>query len=162
LCLGALDSPSATAVREWIDVETRHRRYNSFNLFYADRERAFVSSWNGALETLELAPGKMTLSNDHGPGELQLPEFEQLDMSRPRAELRRDLIAILGSHAPRANDFRVCKHGSVHGTVSSSLFNLDAAGQVTFEYAGGPPCRTPFLGFELQSRSRPAIPGRRV
>jgi uncharacterized protein with NRDE domain len=157
LCRAALAQFDALAVRDLVEAETRRRRYNSFNLFFADRSRAYVASWNGSLTTVELAPGLHTLSNEHALGELVLPELARVDWhAASRLALRSQLIEVLRSHTPH-DGFTVCKHGEQHGTVSASLISIvtesvatqAGGGRVLLEHAPGPPCRTPFVAHEL-------------
>ena len=155
LCRATLALRDARAVRLFVEGETRRRRYNSFNLFFADSARAFVASWNGSLETTELAPGAHTLSNEHALGELVLPELSGVDWRAPTLEaLRSRLVEALSSHTPYGG-FTVCKHGEMHGTVSASLITVvtpevDSIGRrVLLEHAPGPPCRTPFVAYDL-------------
>ena len=51
---------------------------------------------------------------------------------------------VLGDH-----EYGVCVHGDGFGTRSSSLVHVAEAG-VTYEFADGPPCRTPFERVEGQ------------
>lgn len=148
LCLEALEQGRAVAVREWIEAAVRTTRYNSFNLFYADARAAFVSSWNGTLHTQVLTGGTHALSNLHGLGALQIPEFNAPIADEPA--LRAGFIDILASHEPRdARDFRICKHGARYGTVSSSLLYTDTDGSAVLEHADGPPCTTAYRTFRL-------------
>jgi uncharacterized protein with NRDE domain len=151
LCRAALEQPDAAAVRRFVADATRRQPYNSFNLFWADRDRAGVSSWNGRLVHVDLEPGVHALSNQHGPGELRLGELDGLDWSLPPPALRAALRSLLADHAGRGPDgFRVCKHGELYGTVSSSLITVAAPPHaVRLEYAPGPPCATAWTTHEL-------------
>ncbi|MFQ5600721.1 MAG: NRDE family protein [Candidatus Krumholzibacteriia bacterium] len=145
LCRTALAQPDAHAVRRHLESELERTRYNSFNLFYADDRAAFISSWNGELHTIELGRGAHVLSNEHGLGELYVPELDRLQDAATLATLRCELVAILGSHDTRdANGFMICKHGERYGTVSSSLIFRSRTGDFVFEHASGPPCTTGF------------------
>lgn len=152
LCREALQQPDARAVESWLVREVRRQRYNSFNLFYADRDRAFVSSWNGDFESRSLEPGLHTLSNLHALDELELVELRVPGApDESVGDLRRRLRAVLGSHDRRdAAGFEVCKHGAHYGTVSSSLFFVPAAAAAWMEHAEGLPCTAVFerYGFE--------------
>jgi uncharacterized protein with NRDE domain len=154
LCRAALEHADAAAVQRFVAGETRRARYNSFNLLVADGDRAGVSCWNGRLAHVDLEPGVHALSNEHGPGELRIPELDRLDWSRPEDELRDALRRLLADHTPRdAGGFRLCKHGERYGTVSSSLVTTTPSGPVRLDHAAGPPCTTPWTIHELQ---RPA------
>lgn len=153
LCRDALAQADAQHVRRFLELELDRRRYNSFNLFYADRTHAYVSSWNGDLHTQPLRRGVHVLSNEHALGTLRLRELESMP-STGFAEMRTALVAILSSHDPRDRDgFRICKHGESYGTVSASLIYPAAGGELALEYAPGPPCETPFAVSRLSVRS---------
>lgn len=151
LCRAALEQPDAAAVRRFVAGATRRQRFNSFNLFWADRDRAGVSTWNGRLVHVDLEPGVHALSNQHGPGELRLDELDGLDWSLPQPALRAALRSLLADHAGRGPEgFRICKHGERYGTVSSSLITVGAPPHaVRLEYAPGPPCTTAWAAHEL-------------
>jgi len=150
VCREALEQPNVEAVRRWLENAVRSRRYNSFNLFYADPHAAYVSSWNGALRSQRLDAGVHVLSNLHPLGVLDLPELRQLPENA--AALRARLLQVLASHEPRdVDDFRICKHGANYGTVSSSLLYLTLDGGAVLEHAAGAPCRTAFQRLEFRA-----------
>jgi uncharacterized protein with NRDE domain len=145
LCETALAQADAGALLGWLETETAHQHYNSFNLFFADRRQAWVASWNGRLQSVELAPGAHVLSNEHGLDALALPELERLDWQQPQAGLDTALAAILASHHERdAGGWSICKHGARYGTVCSSRVVLPDTGPGWLDWAPGPPCRTAF------------------
>jgi hypothetical protein len=153
LCRMVLSTRGTLALQRDLEPELSKHRYNSFNLFYADDESAYVSSWNGDLHTERLEPGTYVLSNEHGLGELVVPELAALPHAA--APLRRSLVEILASHRPRdADGFRICKHGERSGTVSASLIYRDGYDFV-LEHAPGPPCVTRFTAHRI--RALPAI-----
>ena len=143
LCQEILSQPDTSAVQRCLEAAVRAEPYNSFNLFFADPDGAYLASWNGRLRTQRLGTGTHVLSNLHGLGELPVPELAQAPASGPA--LRGQLLAILASHLPRSADgFRICKHDDTYGTVSASLFYRRSDGSTLFEHAGGAPCVTPF------------------
>ena len=156
VCRLALEQDDAAGVQRFLEAETRARRYNSFNLLHADRERALVSCWNGKLTTVELRAGVAVLTNEHGPGELTPPAVEALQDERGGIDvLRESLRRFLGRHAPEsAGGLVICKHGDTYGTVSSSLVFLPESTPGWLEHAPGPACRTPFTVHTLHDRAR--------
>ena len=150
LCRGALTRTSANAVRDWIEDEVRSRRYNSFNLFYADARATYVASWNGTLNNQSLGAGVHVLSNLHPLGELDIPEVRELPDDAAAVRVR--FVEVLASHRARdARNFRICKHGTRYGTVSSSLLYSTVGGGAVLEHAAGAPCRTAFETFQLDA-----------
>lgn len=151
LCRRALEQPDAASVHEFLKGATADRRTNSFNLFFADRRRAVVTSWNGALATLELQPGIYVLSNEHGFGEVEAPRFAALVDERIELVALRDALrSFLVQHEPEPRSgLVICKHGKLHGTVSSTLVFLPRDGPAWIEHAPGPPCRTAFTRYAL-------------
>lgn len=149
LCREALEQASVAQVGAFLSQAVRAEPYNSFNLVYADPETVCLSSWNGKLETRSLPRGTHVLSNEHGLGELSLPELELPAPTRPDAARQR-LLEILASHDVRdARGFRICKHGDLYGTVSSTLLFRDPSGKTWLEHAPGPPCRTAYVRHDL-------------
>ena len=150
LCHSVLAQPGAVAARSWIEAEVQARTYNGFNLLIADRDTAFVASWNGRLSIVPLAPGLHVLTNDDDLDVLSLPSIRTLPWPAPVATLRAALAAFLARHAPEPDqDLVVCKHGAAHGTVSSSLVFLPRTGLPWLEHAPGPACRTAFVAHRL-------------
>jgi uncharacterized protein with NRDE domain len=156
LCRLALEQPDAAAVRRFLIAETRARTYNSFNLLHADREQAWVTSWNGTLRITELHPGVAVLSNDHALGEVAPPALAALQDDGGAVErLRETLQSFAARHDPEPESgLVICKHGATHGTVSSSLVFLPASAPAWIEYAAGPPCRAGFEIHALPSTAR--------
>jgi len=156
LCRLALEQPDAAAVQRFLVAETGARAYNSFNLLHADRDRAWVTSWNGTLQSTELRPGVAVLSNEHALGEVVSPGLAVLqDAGGALAELREALQSFAARHEPEPESgLVICKHGATHGTVSSSLVFVPASAAAWIEYAAGPPCCTGFAIHTLHSTGR--------
>ena len=144
LCCEILALPTVGAAESFLAAAEARDRYNSFNLLVADRDEVALLAWNGEARTTRLGPGMYVLSNEHTLGELEVPELDR-SSGLHGAELRELLIEVLGSHVRRdERGFRLCKHGDVYGTVSSSLLHRRRDGSMLFEHAPGPPCTTPF------------------
>ena len=143
LCLDALRMGSAQEAADWVRDEVLTCRYAPFTLFLADARGAFAAYWDGRVRVEELFPGWHVLT--HGDVD---------DPFDPRAELLHtalrlspprqleDLVPLLSGHeGARA----VCLHEEPHGTVSSSLVQVDwAPGAARYLHAAGKPCSTPY------------------
>lgn len=152
LPLAAMGLDSASAVRRMLEAKLAAARFNSFNLFVADPQEAWVASWNGKLDFVDLAPGTYVLTNAHGLGELSVPEFHGLPWSQaPWEQLQGRLLQILGDHASRdENDYPICKHGATYGTVSSTLLYPRSQGGWEMRFSSGNPCSAGFLQYYLE------------
>ena len=143
LCLDALRMNSAQEVVDWVKDEVLTCRYAPFTLFVADQRGAFAAYWDGRMRIEELFQGWHVFT--HGDVD---------DPFDPRAELvhtglrlappkqAEDLVPILSTHeGSRA----VCLHSEGHGTVSSSLLQVDwGTGTARYLHSPGKPCNTPF------------------
>lgn len=143
LCLDALRLDTAVQVVEWVKDEVLTCRYAPFTLFVADARGVFAAYWDGRIRVEELFPGWHVLT--HGDVDDPFdPRSElvhtNLRLSPPRKA--EDLAPTLGSHeGARA----VCLHADPHGTVSSSLVELDwTSGATRYLHAPGKPCSTPY------------------
>ena len=149
LCREILSLPTVAASESFLAAAHERDHYNSFNLLVADPGEVALLSWNGESRTTRLGPGMHVLSNEHILGELEVPELDR-SSGLHGAKLRELLVEVLGSHIRRdERGFRLCKHGDVYGTVSSSLLHRGRDGSLLFEHAPGPPCTTPFLAHRL-------------
>jgi len=143
LCLDALRLDAAAQVVDWVSEEVLTCRYAPFTLFVADARGAFAAYWDGRMRVEELLPGWHVFT--HGDVDDPFdPRSELVHTNLRLAPARRpeDLVALLGSHeGARA----VCLHADPHGTVSSSLVQLDWGSRATrYLHAPGKPCSTPF------------------
>jgi len=155
LPLAALAMRSATEVLSMLKVRTAETLFNSFNLFCADREHAWVARWDGSLQVTKLSPGAFVLTNSHNLDELQVPEFHALPWRAADAPKLRDAMqALLGDHAGRdATGYPLCKHGARYGTVSSSVFFPTGKSTWEMAFSSGNPCTTPFLKYYLDGEA---------
>jgi uncharacterized protein with NRDE domain len=152
LARDALSLDSEAAIRRQLERHVAENDYNGFNMFCADRSHAWVASWNGSLDVVDLQPGAFVLTNAHDLDELPVPEFAQLPWGRATwPELRRWLHALLGDHTTRNGDeTALCKHGDTYGTVSAALVHPQPDGGWQMDFAAGNPCTTPFLEYHLK------------
>ena len=155
LPFAALELRSALAVRRMLEKRTSEAHFNSFNLFCADNEHAWVASWNGVLQVTSLEPGAYVLTNSHDLDELAVPEFEALSRAASAGTVLRDsLQELLGNHDGRdADGYPLCKHGEQYGAVSATVFTSDGRGGWQMRFSAGNPCRTPFLQYYLDGET---------
>jgi uncharacterized protein with NRDE domain len=161
LCLDLLCQTSATAARDILLAEGRAQPYNSFYMFWADAEHAYVAYNEGAITICELQPGRYLLTNS------SLIDLSQL-VPEGLADLLRDsdlgsletllstLEAVCKTHqeiervVDPPNEDRgnraICVHASeLYGTVSSSLLAIGREWSMSrYLHAEGAPCCTPY------------------
>ncbi|QDX41239.1 NRDE family protein [Salarchaeum sp. JOR-1] len=139
----ALGAESATAARDRVRAELDAREYDGFNLVLADADDAYRLSWDGTLTAERLDPGvHVVVNTGYAPPE--------------RAPAVRDALPAAGRDADdwlegvktvlRDHDVGACVHHEDRGfgTRSSSLVRISDGGDVRFDYADGPPCRTEY------------------
>jgi uncharacterized protein with NRDE domain len=151
LARAALGHRAAETVRRCLEDAVATKGFNGFNLFCADRRHAWVASWNGRLQFVDLQPGAYVLTNSHDLDALPVPEFVSLPWGQQAwPTLRQQLQRLLGDHTPRDGEATaLCKHGETYGTVSSALFFPRRDGGWHLDFAAGTPCTTPFQPFHL-------------
>jgi uncharacterized protein with NRDE domain len=143
LCLDVLKMSSAQEAVDWVKDEVLTCRYAPFSLFVADRNAAFVVSWDGATRAEQLFPGWHVITH----GDVDDPFDARAELVHTNLRLApprtaEALVPLLSSHdGSRA----VCLHSEPHGTVSSSLVHVDWESGVTrYLHAAGKPCATPY------------------
>jgi uncharacterized protein with NRDE domain len=167
LVLEALAAESAADAAAEV-LETPPGAYNPFNLFVADRERAFAITYAAAAKCIELTPGAHVIGNAdlaaQPPAKLtRLAErAARLTATGGDALLER-LADLCRSHdGDGAPTDAACVHAGRYGTRSSTLLRLaDADAESQLLYADGAPCRTPYEDFtpllrELRCGASPA------
>lgn len=161
LCLDLLCQNDANAARDVLVAEGRARSYNSFYVFWADVEHAYMAYNEGDITIRALDPGRYMLTNS-----------SLIDLSRVTPAGLADLLAkpapgsldaLLGTlqevcknHqemtwvADPPNEHRgnraICVHAAEqYGTVSSSLLAIGREWSTSrYLHAEGPPCHTPY------------------
>jgi uncharacterized protein with NRDE domain len=155
LCRDALTLQRAEEVRTFLEREVGgRRRYNPFNLLYADGRRAYASSYEEILETKPLSEGLHVLTNGD-VDDLSLPRLrrarELMEGKREEAltgrvqEVLKRLEGVLSRHEENPEE-SLCIHGGAAGTRSSTLLALPEGGVKggLFCHAEGPPCTAPY------------------
>ena len=148
--LGASGAAEAAAAA----LETQPGAYNPFNLFVADRERAFAITYGEAPKCIELAPGAHVIGNadldaEPSPKVARLADRAARLANAPGAWLLERLAELCRGHdgggAPTDD---ACVHAGSYGTRSSTLLRLaEAASENALLYADGAPCRTAYQDF---------------
>ncbi len=163
LCLDALAAGNLDAALGAVEGQDLGR-YQSFNLFLADRGRALVidNASGGRARVTELDRGLSVLTgldvNDPRCPRLAsaVPRFEEVaalvESGCDSEAIREAVAAALGDHGPTADPAghdpfaRLCVHAEGFGTRSASLLIVRDDGAVEFFHADGPPCRTELRG----------------
>ncbi len=153
LVMEALAAGSAEAAARAVERQDGST-YNPFNLFLADRERAFAVTCGTRMRTLPLDPGLHVVGN----APLDGPEVAKVERLRKRAEraasaapdrLLDELSSVCSGHEGGAEPLEdACVHAGPYGTRSSTLLRLaeDDRGSA-LRYADGPPCTTAYGDF---------------
>jgi len=153
LVLDALGAASAADAAAAV-LETTPGAYNPFNLFVADRERAFAITYAAVPKCIELEPGPHVIGN----ADLDAPPPPKVARLADRAarlataagdSLLERLAELCRGHdggGPPTDD--ACVHAGSYGTRSSTLLRLaEAPSESELRYADGAPCRTAYRDF---------------
>jgi len=148
--LGASCAAEAAATA----LETPPGAYNPFNLFVADRERAFAITYGAAPKCLELPAGPHVIGNADldappPPKVARLAERAARIAKAPGDRLLEQLAELCRGHdGGGAPSDDACVHAGSYGTRSSTLLRLaEAASASELLYADGAPCRTAYQDF---------------
>lgn len=157
----ALAQETAEAAVRFVERDLDTRSYEGFNLVVADATAAILIEWDGSRRLRHFEPGIHVVVNTGADGAFAIPETrpetarEQADNAEAvRATLQPEPgeggVAWLDRAATVISDheYGVCVHRDNFGTRSSSLLRLGE--ERVYEFADGPPCRTPFERVEGQ------------
>lgn len=146
----ALDAPNWESAIELVQRQVAAARYGGFQLVLADGERVVILRHRrSTLEVREWSAPVLVVTNEHGPGELEVPGLSAAAVPGLPAAVRfQRLLHVLrdpggpGRHA-------VCKAGGEYGTVSSSILMLprDVPRGLCWWYAPGSPDRTEYRNY---------------
>lgn len=141
LVVGALRAGDPESARTLVEREVATHDYAGFNLVLASAERAYLLQWDGDLRADALDPGVTVVTTTGTP-----------DAAGRRERVRNALTHRLPGSAAgfrgrakrvlAAGDVGACLHGHGYGTRSSSVITVGDA--IRYEFADGPPCRTPY------------------
>lgn len=146
----ALDQPDLDAALAAVCARVAAQPHAGFQLVLADAARVVVLRHDGGhLERVEWMDRVLTISNEHGPGQLRLRRLPTalrtgLDLDQ-RLDALADVLRDPGDDAHHA----VLKRGSGYGTRSSSLIAVPAAdpAALRWRYAPGPPDSTAYRNY---------------
>lgn len=139
LALEALGCRTLADVERLVRARTSERPVGGMNLVAVAGGEGICAHWDGSLRVARLGRGPHVVSSDWDADDARLPErlaFERHFAGATGPPSVEQLVAFLSSHD---GDRPVCKHGTVFGTVSSTIY---AGGSLL--HAEGPPCSTPF------------------
>ena len=155
----ALEAESAEVAARHVERAVEADEYEGFNLVVADERAAILLEWDGQLRVRNLDPGVHVVMNTGAIGDVDIPESwpERGERQAANGRAVREALQpepgegsdewldraaeVLGDH-----EYGVCVHHEEFGfgTRSSSLVSIDGDGTGTYDFADGPPCRTPF------------------
>jgi uncharacterized protein with NRDE domain len=148
--LGAASAAEAAAAA----LETPPGAYNPFNLFVADRERAFAITYGVTPKCIELAPGPHVIGNAElgakPPTKVaRLADRAARLATAPGVALLEGLAEVCRGHDGGGGPTdAACVHAGSYGTRSSTLLRLaETASENELLYADGAPCRTAYQDF---------------
>jgi uncharacterized protein with NRDE domain len=159
LCRDALGHETAKNAADWVLATLSQHEYAGFNLVLLSSTEAWIIEAADSTAARRLDPGIHSVSN--GP-------FHSSD--KPRVKLAQSLVKQMvdeeldwRGYLPRAkqicavhatdNSPGMCLGGEKWGTVGSTIAALTSnPGDSSYEYAPGPPCRTPYTDYSEQFR----------
>lgn len=138
----ALDAVSVADGLAAVERTVREAPHGGFQLAVCDGTRTFVLVHRaGRIDVLAWANPVLVMTNEHGPGSLQLPLIAPAMDPELSVEQRLDRIATALRDRGESSGHAVLKKGTRHGTVSSSLVAVHGTDpkQLVWRYASGPP-----------------------
>lgn len=151
----ALDAPSAEDATRLVERELDRHRYDGFNLVAADANAAVLVESGGFRRITTLEPGVHVVANVGANGRYTIPaghreagERQAANADAVRTTLQPEPGETSGEWVGRArsvlgdHEYGVCVHRDQFGTRSASVVTVGE--HVSYEYADGPPCETPF------------------
>jgi uncharacterized protein with NRDE domain len=161
LCVDLLCQRDARAARDILVTEARTHLYNSFYIFWADSEHAYVAHNEGNITLRALQPGRYLLTNSSlidlsrltpaGLGDLLTnPHPESLDATLARLQAvcktHHEIDRVVDPPNEHRGNRAICVHASdQYGTVSSSLLAIGHDWSTNrYLHAEGAPCCTPY------------------
>ncbi|MFQ5417660.1 MAG: NRDE family protein [Myxococcota bacterium] len=140
--------------------------YNPFNLLVADREDAFLVTYDGSARQIVLQPGAHVVGNTD-PQAPRSPKLSALDRAVAVAaaaapeRVLDELAAICRGHGGNGDVLGdACVHAGEYGTRSSTLLCLaDDHDDSVFRYADGAPCGNAYRDYTPLLRDLRRDPG---
>ncbi len=146
----ALDQRDLDAAVAAVRARVREHAHAGFQLVLADAQRTIVLRHaGGELQRTDWSPPALVVTNEHGPGELDLPGLPRALQAGLDPGRRLDALAVVLADRGGDGRYAVCKRGEGYGTVSSSLLAVPAGAPtgLLWRFAGGPPDTTPFRNY---------------
>lgn len=138
--------PAAVALLTEVDADS----YGAFNLLLVDAAAAYVATNYPSQHIDQLNDPLIALGNEPlgGGGERTTAALQALEpaLGGGDAEMPTALARLLADHRG-ADPF--CRHFGPFGTVSSTICELRGGRLMSYLFAPGPPCRTPFTPVPL-------------
>lgn len=146
----AVDAGSIDAGVRAVEAAVAARPYGGFQLVLADARRTVVLRRCGeAIQLVEWERDVLVVTNEHGPGELELPGLDAAIAPRPTPQQQLDALAPLLLLRGGDGTHPVLKKGAAYGTVSASLLAAPASDplQLVWRFAAGPPDEAEFKNY---------------
>ena len=159
LCKDALGLSAAVEIKELVEREWYN--YNSFNLFYADFDEAYITYVEDSVRTEKLKPGCHIITS----GDMD-------DFDDPKVQRAASLISVIDltnisnlmeglKTICRDHQFRdrkkdnICIHGEDFGTLSSTILGVNGKNlaRSIYLYAAGAPCTSSYDDYSRLFRS---------
>lgn len=162
----ALDAPDWATAIDRVRAAVAAAPYGGFQLVLASAERVVVLRHRRAvLEVRDWSLPVLVVTNEHGPGELEVPGLLAAAAPGLAAAVRFQHLAQVLRDPGGPGRHAVCKVGGAYGTVSSSILALprDVPRGLLWWYAAGSPDATAYrnygnLGRRLLPESGPGAP----
>jgi transport and Golgi organization protein 2 len=161
LCLDLLCQRDARTAGDLLVTATKSQSYNSFYIFWADSEHAYVAYNEEGLTIRALQPGRYLLTNSSlidlsqltptGLGDL-LTDPQPMSLETSLVELKavcrthREIDRVVDPPNEHRGNRAICVHtAEQYGTVSSSLLAIGRDWSTNrYLHAEGAPCCTPY------------------
>lgn len=146
----ALDQQDIETAAAAVAAAVALRPHSAFQLVLCDGDRTLVlRNVRGRLETTEWDEAVLVISNEHAPGELELPLLDRALQPMETAAARLDALKPLLLDRGGENRHRILKRSEHYGTVSSSLIAVPKHDprQLIWLYAAGPPDEAPYKNY---------------
>ncbi len=128
--------------------------YNAFNLFVADKQDAFVMTYEKRPRVRELEPGIHVIGNVDPefldePKVARVQERTQKAVEQSSSRILEELGTVCSEHDSGDGPLGdICVHTETYGTRSSFLLRLSESEEETrLFFADGPPCETDYEDF---------------
>ncbi len=146
----AIDAGSIAGAEAAVASAMAQSAFGGFQLVLADREQIVVLRHRGAgLERVDWPDELLVVTNEHGPGELQLHGIAGACEPRATPEEQLDAMRPLLLDDGQGVRHPVLKRGASYGTVSSSLIAVPSEDplQLHWRYAAGRPDETDYMSY---------------